>query len=64
MIDHCQRQRDIIAREHLQFFEENVSQEAFVMGVNRRAWPAGARYFYAIQQVWMPRNAAHKEAAE
>ncbi|CDM57658.1 putative predicted protein [Rhizobium favelukesii] len=65
MIDHCQRQRDIIARERLQFVGENVSQEAFVMGVNRRAWPIGARYFFALQQVWAPRSAVMpKEAAE
>jgi hypothetical protein len=65
MINHADRQRDTIAREHLQFVEENVSQEAFTMGVNRRAWPVGARWFWALQQVWAPRAASqHKESAE
>lgn len=64
MIDHVQRQRAIIAKERLQLVEENVSQEAFVMGCTRRSWPVGSRYFYAIQSVYAPRGAAQQEAAE
>lgn len=68
MIDHASRQRATIARENLVFIAENISQEAFVMAVHRREYPAGSRWFWAIQQVWAPRSAAqdlqNKEAAE
>lgn len=64
MIDHVQRQRAIIHKEHLQLVADNVSQEAFVMGCTRRSWPVGSRYFYAIQSVYAPRGAAAQQEAQ
>jgi hypothetical protein len=65
MIDHAERQRSIIASENLVFIDENVSQEAFVMGSRRGEYPVGARWFWALQQVWAPRKSIiEREAAE
>lgn len=67
MIDFAQRQRAAIASEQLQLIEDNVSQEAFTMGSHRRKWPIGARWYWALQEVWAPRGASvpeRKEAAE
>jgi hypothetical protein len=63
MINHEQRQRAIVAKERLQLFQENVSQEAFVMGCTRRSWPVGSRYFYAIQSVYAPRGTQAQQEA-
>lgn len=63
MIDHARRQRDTIAREGLQLVAEGVTQEGWAMGVTRRQWPVGARFFWAISEVYAPRP-EHKEAAE
>jgi len=64
MIDHAQRQRAVIYKEGLKLIEEDVSLEAFVMGAHRRKWPVGARHFWALSQVWAPRNAAMPEQKE
>lgn len=57
MIDHRLRQQQIVEREYLLPFAENISQEAWVSGVKQRKWPVGARYFYALQEVRIPSEA-------
>ncbi|MBD9455915.1 hypothetical protein IB244_31075 [Rhizobium sp. RHZ02] len=63
MIDHCERQRAIVAKDRLQLVQDNVSQEAFIMGLARRSWPVGSRYFYALQGVYSPRGTQAQQEA-
>lgn len=63
MIDHAKRQQQIVEREYLLPFAENISQEAWVSGVNQRKWPAKARYMWALQAVYTPPTEARKEDA-
>lgn len=58
MIDHRLRQQQIVEREYLLPFAEGINQEAWIMGNKRREWPVGARYFYALQGVYVPHNEA------
>lgn len=54
MIDHARRQLQIVESEFLYLIEENVAQDTFYAGVKRRKYPAGARWFWALQAVYGP----------
>lgn len=62
MIDQVKRQLATVERDWLKLHTEGVSQEAWAMGVNARRFPVGARYFYALQAVYITSN--QNEAAE
>lgn len=53
MIDHRLRQQQIVEREYLHLVAENITQDAWVSGVNQRKWPAKARYFFALQAIYV-----------
>lgn len=57
MIDHKLRQQQLVEREYLHLFAENINQDTWVSGVKQRKWPVGARYFYALQEVRIPSEA-------
>lgn len=63
MIDHAKRQLQIIDREYLKEFATGINQEAWVLGNRQRKWPAKARYFYALQAVYVPSEARKEDAA-
>lgn len=56
MIDHVKRQQQIVEKEYLHLVAENINQEAWVSGCKQRKWPTKARYFYALQAVYAPRQ--------
>lgn len=58
MIDHRLRQQQIVEREHLLPFAEGISQEAAHLGSKQRKWPVGARYFYALEAIYVPHTEA------
>ncbi len=62
MIDHRLRQQQIVEKEYLHLVEAGINQEAWILGWKQRKWPAKARYFYALQAVYAPRQ--EREAAE
>lgn len=63
MIDHRLRQQQIVEREYLLPFAEEISQEAWVSGVKQRKWPAKARYMWALSAIYVPSEAIRKEDA-
>lgn len=62
MINHELRQRQIVEREYLHLVESGVNQEGWILGWKQRKWPAKARYFFALQGVYAPRQ--EREASE
>lgn len=62
MIDHRLRQQQIVEREYLLPFAQNINQESAILGGKQRKWPVGARYFYALQAIYVKRQ--EREAAE
>jgi len=62
MIDHRLRQQQIVEKEYLHLVEAGINQEAWILGGKQRKWPVKARYFYALQAVYAPRQ--EREAAE
>jgi hypothetical protein len=62
MIDHAKRQQQIFEKEYLHLVAENVTHEAWHSGGKQRKWPVGARYFYALQKVYVARH--EREVAE
>jgi hypothetical protein len=56
MIDQAKRQLQIVEKEYLHLVAENINQEAWVSGCKQRKWPAKARYFYALQSIYAPRQ--------
>ncbi len=62
MIDHFKRQQQIVEREYLLPFAQNINQEAAILGGKQRKWPVGARYFYALQAIYVKRQ--EREASE
>lgn len=49
--------RDELRKRGYVLVKANVSQEAFVMGCNRKAWPVGAIRAYQTDEVWAPPGA-------
>jgi hypothetical protein len=56
MIDHAKKQLQIIERDDLREFATGINQEAWILGWKQRKWPTKARYFYALQAVYAPRQ--------
>jgi len=56
MIDHAKRQLQIVEKEYLHLVAENITHEAWHLGGKQRKWPVGARYFYALQAVYIARQ--------
>lgn len=57
MIDFRERQLSTIRADRLSFIEDHVTQEAWVLGCRQRRFPKGARFFWALSEVWAPANA-------
>jgi hypothetical protein len=57
MIDFRERQLSAIRADRLSFIEDHVTQEAWVLGCRQRRFPKGARFFWALQEVWAPKGA-------
>lgn len=53
MIDHRLRQQQIVEKEYLHLVEAGINQEQWILGWKQRKWPAKARYFYALQGVYV-----------
>jgi hypothetical protein len=62
MKDYARMQQQIVEKEYLHLVAENITQEAFILGGKQRKWPVGARYFYALQAVYMKQQ--EREGAE
>lgn len=62
MKDYARMQQQIVEKEYLHLVAENVTHEAWHSGGKQRKWPVGARYFYALQAIYAPRQ--EREAAE
>ena len=54
MIYFAQRQLHIANKSGLIQFQDNVSQEQWILGSHSRRWPIGSVYYFALQQVYVP----------